>query len=307
VYGIAVETARVVKRGRSLAGLVILSLLLVSAACAPSAPKSPSKEVGELTFYGDFETGDPSQWTWGAQCANTGVPSDGAIDRGTITVQSEIVAQGKYAARFDLPAATVPSACETVRKRTLELSEQWYALEFRFPLDWQEPSPTGWGMAIAQLNYQKIWGAPIGIYAHADQVRLILNSGLCRPVGTPSPPGPGCANNSGPTGNLAPMYVIPRALELGVWHQVLVHVRWATDNSGLLQVFQRQRGEATWHQEVNFSGKPTVQWTATLPANPANVTIDKIGAYRGQSAAPLSVWHDAFCVEATRVAAESCL
>jgi hypothetical protein len=37
------------------------------------------------------------------------------------------------------------------------------------------------------------------------------------------------------------------------------------------------------------------------------VTIDKIGAYRGHSAAPLSVWHDAFCVEATRDAAESCL
>jgi hypothetical protein len=288
--------------GRSSRRAVRLFLGVVTVR-RPPQPTLP----GALVFKGDFETGNPSQWTWGAQCANTGVPSDGSFARGTITVQSGIVAQGRYAARFDLPAATTPSACEVLRKRTLKLDDEWYGLEFRFPPNWREPSSTGWGAVIAQLNYQKIWGAPVALWAHADRVRLVLNSGLCRPVGTPYPPGPGCANNSGPTGNLAPMYVIPNGLKLGVWHQVLVHVRWTKTNSGLLQVFHRKRRESAWQLKVNFSGKPTVQWTTTLPADPANWTADKIGAYRGQSTVPLSVWHDAFCVATTRAAVESCL
>jgi Polysaccharide lyase len=272
---------------------------------APTGRSTPAGP-GAVVFSGDFETGDPSQWTWGAQCANGGVPSSGSFARGTIIVQSETVAQGRYGARFDLPAATTANACEVLRQRTLDLDEEWYALEFRLPLDWQEPSPTGWGMEIAQLNFQNIWGPPVGLYAHADGVRLILSSGLCRPAGTPYPPGPGCTNNSGPGGNLAPMYVIPTAPELGVWHQVLVHVKWAKDNSGLLQVFHRKRGESAWEQQVTLSGKPTVQWTTTLPPDPANWTADKIGAYRGQSTAPLSVWHDNFCIATTRALAESC-
>ena len=255
-------------------------------------------------FNGDFERGNVSQW-WGAQCANTS-PAKLLFTRGTITVQSEIVAQERYAARIDLPAASEPTACEAVRKRTLDLSDEWYALEFRLPLDWREPSPTGWGAVIAQLNYQAIWGPPLGIYAHADKVSLILQSGLCRPVGTPHPPGPGCANTSGPGGNLAPMYVIPKAPALGVWHQVLLHVRWAANSSGLLQVFHRRRGAPAWRQRLNFRGKPTVQWTNTVPPDPGNTTLDKIGAYRGRSTAPLSLWHDNFCVATTRAAAESC-
>jgi hypothetical protein len=209
------------------------------------------------------------------------------------------VAQGRYGARIDLPAAPQPTACEAVRKRTLDLSEEWYALEFRLPLDWQEPSRASWGAVIAQLNYQNIWGPPVGIYVHADRVRLGLQSGLCRPVGTPHPPGPGCATSL--TWN-----VIPTAPQLGVWHQVLLHVRWATNDSGLLQLFHRRRGEPTWKRRLNFSGKPTVQWTSTVSPDPGNTTIDKIGAYRGHSTRPLSVWHDNFCVATSRAAAESC-
>jgi hypothetical protein len=292
--------------------VLVFAVALAALEAAPATAHSHSRAAkvqlpGTLVFRGDFETGDSSQWRWAVQCANTGFPSDGSLARGRITVQSKIVAQGKYAARFDLPAATAANACETVRKRTLGLNEQWYALEFRLPLDWHEPSPTGWGMAIAQLNYQKIWGAPVALYAHANGVRLILNSGLCRPVGTPYPPGPGCRYNSGPTGNLAPMWVIPTAPKLGVWHQVLVHVRWAKTKAGLLQVFHRLRGKLAWQKEIDFRGKPTVQWTSSVPASPADTTADKIGAYRGQARVPVSVWHDAFCVATTRAVVSSCL
>jgi Polysaccharide lyase len=294
----------------ALAALAVLAALFAIVDAQPAGavdtapPSAKQPGAGKILFNGDFEPGNVSQW-WGAQCANTS-SAPLLFTRGTITVQSEIAAQGRYAARFDLPAATNPTACEAVRKRRLGLSEEWYALEFRLPLDWRKPSPTGWGAAIAQLNYQAIWGSPLGIYAHADRVSVVLQSGLCRPVGTPHPRGPGCANTSGPGGNLPPMYVIPTAPALGVWHQVLLHVRWAANRTGRLQVFHRRRGRPAWQQRLKFSGKPTVQWTTTVPPRRRNTTIDKIGAYRGHSTAPLSIWHDNFCVATTHAAAESC-
>jgi polysaccharide lyase-like protein len=265
----------------------VAALILAPAALAGRA----------ITFRGDFETGDISQWTWGGQCANTGVPSSGPTVRGTVVVQSRTVAQGRYAARFQLPAATTYTACETLQKRWIRLGrDDYYGLMVRFPRRWREPSAAGWGLALAQLNYEGIWGAPVGIYAHAKRVRLILNSGLCRPVGTPYPPGPGCANNSGPGGNVRRMIAIPAPLVRRKWHQLIVHVRWTTRRNGIIEVWHRLKGHRAWNKTVSRRGYPTVQWTAEGgPGALAGArTVDKIGAYRGHSAFPLAVWHDGF-------------
>ena len=135
-------------------------------------------------FRGDFETGNIAQWTWGAQCANTGVPSTASSVRGTISVQSEVVGQGSYGARFDLPAAAKAyTACETLAKRLIDLgSDDYYGLMVRFPSDWREPSPAGWGLSLAQLNFEGIWGAPVMLAAHADHITLVMQSGLCNSV-----------------------------------------------------------------------------------------------------------------------------
>ncbi len=61
--------------------------------------------------------------------------------RGTINIVTDVVAQGRYAARFDLPYGEIntngqekPSACEALRGRTLGLgTDDFYALDVRFP------------------------------------------------------------------------------------------------------------------------------------------------------------------------------
>ena len=176
-------------------------------------------------FRGDFETGNIAQWTWGAQCANTGVSSTGSWVRGTISVQSELVGQGSYGARFDLPAAAnAYTACETLSKRRIGLgSDDYYGLMVRFPSDWREPSSARWGLSLAQLNFERIWGAPVMVAAHAHHIALVMQSGLCKGVRTSTP---GCAYSSGPNGNVAPMTAVPAPLALGVWHELIVHVRW---------------------------------------------------------------------------------
>ena len=177
--------------------VLLVAVPAVGLGCAADPTRQSSPGGGTPgVFTGDFETGNISQWTWGAQCANTGVPSSGSSVRGTVTVQSEIVGQGRHAARFDLPAAAnAYTACETLDKRLIDLgSDDYYGLMVRFPDDWREPSPVGWGLSLAQLNFENIWGAPVMLAAHADHVALVMQSGLCKSVSTSTP---GCAYSSG--------------------------------------------------------------------------------------------------------------
>jgi len=247
-----------------------------------------------LTFNGDFETGDYKQWTWNAQCANTGVPSDALAVRGTLTVQSAIVGQGKYGARIDLPAAPdKKTACETLSKRQIDLgTDDYYGLMVRFPQGWREPSRAGWGLSLAQLNFANIWGPPVMLAAHADHVALVLQSGFCNSVFTSKP---GCTYSSGIGGNLPRTLAVPAPMALDAWHELIVHVRWSTDSTGVVEVWHRLKGGGSWNKTVSVRGYPTVQWTDKGPqAIARSVTSDKIGAYRGVADFPLTVWHDGF-------------
>jgi hypothetical protein len=273
--------------------LAVLGLVLLSGGCASSAdpPEASAPQAGTPTrFTGDFESGDVSQWTWGAQCANTS-SNQMLFKRGTITVQSEIVAQGKYAARIDLPAApSDKTACETLSKRQIGLgTDDYYGLMVRFPTEWREPSAIWTGLWIAQLNYQGIAGSPVILVARANHIALILQSGLCRP-------GAGCAYSSGPGGNVKRMFAVPAPMALGAWHQLIVHVRWTTDSSGVIEVWHRVKGRRGWSKTGSLRGYPTVQWTSDEErrAIAGSVTSDKIGAYRAHADFPVTVWHDGF-------------
>jgi hypothetical protein len=293
--------------GRNLACLAILGTLLVGA-CG-------GEETDEIVFNADYESGSISQWTWGAQCANTS--SATLFTRGTITVQSEIVAQGRYGARIDLPAAPEPTACEAIRRRTLGTGhgsppkEEWYALSVRFPTNLQTSK---WGMTFGQPNYQGIWGSPLHFFVYGPNdasreplhARLVAQGGLCRPV---TDPNPGCQWSNGLGSGRDPMRIIPHGrFTLGVWHDLLVHVVWTTKgDEALYEGFHRPRG-GTWLQTVSFRpGQPSVQWTNTRDAFATDTTSDKFGAYRGADSQPVSIWHDNICIATTRAAAESCL
>ena len=142
--------------------------------------------------------------------------------------------------------------------------------------------------------------------AHADRVTLVMQSGLCNSVHTSTP---GCAYSSGPGGNVAPMTAVAAPLALGVWHELIVHVRWATDSSGMIEVWHRLQGSDGWVKTVSLRGYPTVQWTAEEgpKAIAGSVTSDKIGAYRGRADFPLSVWQDGFVRTTSFAAAAAAL
>jgi hypothetical protein len=283
-------------RGALLASLaLVVTAVPASATGAPAAGESRGAALAQpaaIVFRDGFEAGDHSRWTWGAQCANTGLSSAPTVVRGRLTVQRAVVGQGRYGARFDLPAASVAQACETLsRRRPAPGSVDYYGLMVRFPADWREPSPAGWGLVIAQLNFQDIWGAPLSLRAHGRQLDVALQSGLCRSVETAEP---GCAYAS--SVNLPRLVALPAPMALEAWHQLIVAVRWAADASGEVRVWHRLEGERRWARSAQLAGYPTLQWTAELPreALAQALSSDKIGAYRGHAAFPVTIWLDGF-------------
>jgi hypothetical protein len=274
----------------------------------------------EIVFGADYETGNISQWTWGAQCANTGGSPDLIGTRGNIFVVQDIVASGTHAARIDLPATSQVNACEAIRKRAVGTDdgspskEEWYALSVRFPSSLQT---NAWGMTFGQFNYQGIWGAPLGLFVYGPNdasaeplhVRLVAQAGLCRPVGTPAEQGgPGCQWSNGLGSGNNPMKLIPNSrFTLGVWHDLLIRVVWTTNGAEAhYEGWHRPRGGA-WLQTVDYApGQPSVQWTAGRNTSATDTTMDKAGLYRAANSQPISIWHDNFCVATARAAAESC-
>jgi hypothetical protein len=298
---------RVVPCALAVVSLAVLMGLRCASSDDESNRRSSTVGYGPVLFNGDFETGDISQWTWGAQCANTGVPSSGSTVTGTITVQSEIVAQGNYGARIDLPAANTWTSCETLNKRPIGLgTDDYYGMMIRFPSEWREPSVATWGLAIAQLNFEGIWGAPVILAAHADHVALVMQSGLCKSDHTSNP---GCTYSSGLGGNVRRMQAVPAPLALDAWHELIVHVRWTTDSSGIIEAWHRLQDGGAWNKTVALRGYPTLQWTAERgPEGIANgVTADKIGAYHGGADFPVTIWHDGFVRASSFTAAAKAL
>ena len=272
---------------------VVSVLALAALALAPMSATAESPAAPDVAFDGDFESGNLSQWS-SAQCANTGISSDGSIARGTVNLTVRLGGQERYAARFNLPSAETSNACEVLKSRPIGLgTDDYYGLMVLFPKkSWREPSPAGWGLMIAQLGFQGIWGSPISLSAHAGKVMLVIQSGLCARSTSAHP---GCAYSSGSGGNVKPMAAVSTPLALGVWHELIVHVHWSTDSSGVVEAWHRMKGETKWMQTVSLRGYPTVQWTPDrLSSLRFNYVVDKIGAYRGQADFPLSVWHDGF-------------
>jgi hypothetical protein len=286
--------------GESTIGTTDITTTTTTTTTTPTTPTTPP------LFVGDWETGDISQWTWGAQCHNTGETDAYYATRGNLYVVADTPAQGRYAGRFDLPADTTTStSCEVLRKRTLALgTDDWYGMEVYFPSNWQEPSSAFWGMAIAQFNYQALTGPPVGLFAHRDHVNLVVWSGRCVYGGYCQYRTGNDDDTQGTFGHA--LRIVPVGSLTPGWQQFVVHVRWAKDSSGLVEGWWRPRG-GSWTKTVTWSGYPTVQWTDTHPADTNDTTSDKIGAYRGAASFPITIHHDAFCVATSFGAAAGCL
>ncbi len=264
----------------------------------------PTRCADALTFDGNFNAG-LSAWTatgGGAQCANYGTPSQNQRRRGNFVLERGVAGPGVTVGRFDLPpsAPSLPlQGCELTHPVALDLgSDQYYGYMFYVPHGWRTGTRQFWGIAVAQFHFQNIWGSPIQFQLHNDHMTVALETGACSNYLTAKPgcryrsngDVVGCVSNAHHT-CLPALYAIPSPMRQGAWHELIMHVHWASDSSGQIQVWHRLLGQDGWRETVNLRGHPTVQWDITHGCCYRTAT-DKVGAYRGQAKVPVSVWED---------------
>ena len=240
-------------------------------------------------FSGGFTAASYKPWAT-PQCANYGQPASTTRAFGNFLLDTSRVGKGPASGRFDLPADTAKlTRCELFTLRTINVgSDDYYSQMIYLPNGWSTGTGGFWGVEVAQFNWEGLWGSAVDLQAHSDHVTLALQTGVCansRCQWSSNADSPG-------NPNLPPLYAIPKPMQLGVWHELIVHVHWATDTSGLAEVWHRVQGQTAWTKTATLSGYPTLQVRpdGTYPGG----TLDKIGAYRAQSTAPTSVWLDGF-------------
>jgi hypothetical protein len=178
--------------------------------------------------------------------------------------------------------------------------DDFYSLMLYLPNGWTTGTNSFWGAEILNLNWEGMPGAPIDLQAHNDHVTLMLNTGTCAAATCQYR-----SNADAPHPNLPALYAIPRPMQLGVWHELVLHVHWATNSAGIVEVWHRVKGQSTWTKTAALSGYPTlmVDPSGKYPTN----TADKMGVYRAGSTAPTTVILDGFTRSRSFAAATSSL
>ena len=62
--------------------------------------------------------------------------------------------------------------------------------------------------------------------------------------------------------NLPKLYAVPPGMQLGVWHELIIHAHWATDSSGKIDAWHRVKGQICLDEDrvvvrlPDLAGKP---------------------------------------------------
>jgi hypothetical protein len=194
-------------------------VLALAALVAASALAGTARAEG-LAWTGNFETGDFSQWTNPYGTAYHALP-------GRVTVVSDPVDEGNYAARFELHAGEKlnqnwSGELAQILTWTDEGAGQewWWSFDVMFDPTW--PTTQGW-CVFAEWHQTGAAGipqgpAPINFECKGDQFRLIVRGG----------------DEPNWVQNIIP---IP-GFERGVWHHFVFHVKWSPDPDGFVEVWR---------------------------------------------------------------------
>jgi len=155
----------------------------------------------------------------------------------------------------------------------------WYAIGFKLPSSWTQPD---W-VTLTTLGYPTLSSGPIDIAIWPVKgvlnYTLQMNSGLLRKDAAGSYRGSVSTRTA-----IAPV-------TLGKWVEMVLRIRWATNNTGLVDVYERLEGQTSWRHAVSKRRLPTAQYgttpygtvnaNGTDPDGTKHSVLDKIGLYFG--------------------------
>jgi len=245
--------------------------LLVSAAVAAAAP--PSLTPGEVTYRGDFETGDISQFA--GQPPQCFTQNDS-----TCEVVSAGARQGTYAGKFTTNATDDPPTTQRAMVFGFPPGEQdggesYYAFAVMFPTGFETPSWLDF-LEFDVRDHSILGCNMVEFFASYDdappahQVFIRVCAGLAGDVHDRT-------------------FKVQHDLNVGQWNEYVLHVKWRHDATGLLEVWHRVQG-ATFEKVVTYDG-PTDYFGSSWTL-PAEIGFE-YGMYRsGDTGGAQSVYHD---------------
>lgn len=213
---------------RVFVSAVVASLMVSCSAPVQSAPAPTAPVQAEpARFIGDFETGNFDQWE---QCQNIAVNvrcNEFRTHTYSMAVESDVVRQGEYAARFEVRQGDQPKGIccgdrAEVSGPTVadEGDDRWYQWSTMFGGGF--PAGQGWSV-VSQWHANQNGTPPLEINVGPENVSADRWGILVTTYSTPSDRGPVFTPWSAP-------------VVLGVWNDIKMHVKWsASDNVGFFE------------------------------------------------------------------------
>lgn len=264
----------------SVISAVGTALICLVSACTPAVP------LPEVSFVGDFETGNFDQW---ADCQNISVSSTPCADyrnpTDSMRVETNVVRQGSYAARFQVGAGDTPAQiCCGARAEVSgnnatkadEGDERWYQWSTRFQGGF--PADKGWTV-LSQWHAEEDGSPPLAIGSGPTNVS---DDHWGVVISTWKAPG-----DAGPSYTPWSREIVPDK-----WNDIKLHVKWsAKDSVGYVELW-------VGGQRQTFDAAPCAGQTRckvrTLMPHGGGVYF-KQGYYRDPDITPLgAVYHDGF-------------
>jgi hypothetical protein len=201
------------RRRARLAAFASLALLATPMAMQNAAAAVPGglDIPGNILRTGDYNTGSLSQWS-GSQKSQPY----------SLTVQSDDVREGGYAARFEVrngdnPIGYGDRAEVQASTGESEGKDRWYSWSTKF--DASFPSYTNW-QVVSQWHAEADGSPPIGFYAYGDQ--LIIQANRFAAPGVP----------------LSTEIIWRGPMRRGEWQDIKIHVHWSgSDSVGFVELW----------------------------------------------------------------------
>ncbi|UJR80049.1 polysaccharide lyase [Sandaracinus amylolyticus] len=245
----------------------------------------------------DWETGDWSQW-------------DGPLGRdpdAQIDVVTDVVRQGRYAARFQVRPGDRYRTTSGERaevhlwdyRREREGDTFYYAWSTLFPEGWR--APERWGIVMQWHAHTDI-SPPMAFNAGADRLDLVFSSGNI---------------DSWWPAEYEESHRVLDGLSPGRWHDFIVRIDFRADTSGSVEVWHRLEGTAEFDSVLAVRDVPTLQWSTDSgrihdgyaqrwgEGWVSGVWVQH-GLYRSASSATDVIYHDGFCRGTSYAAVRGC-
>jgi polysaccharide lyase-like protein len=240
---------------------VCSTVLIPAMALASGAPPRAAQ------FRGDWETGNAKQW--------------GGVERAferplseSFNIVTSPVRQGRYAAQFIVRQGYSAWGQNERVEASSRMGDQgpgteyYYAWSTLFPDNWG-PSPIRWGEIVQfypKLGREMGGGPEVAIDTVGNMLRLKVETGLHS------------LRDKKTFSEYSQNLVIANSLSKRKWNDFVVHARWETDWTGVLEVWHRVAGEGPLQKVISLRNIPTLRWNPQT--GPDAIGALKLGLYR---------------------------